>query len=100
ETRAEAPIEPKKDEQASISQTGTTRASEARTPTPPDHIALDKDNLPLPRRVNEVDMEGTRVNPVAYESANQPRTAASPPRRVPPPPQVQPQSQPMRINLR
>ncbi len=29
--------------------------------------ALDKDNMPLPRRVNEIDMEGTRVTPAAYE---------------------------------
>jgi penicillin-binding protein 1C len=28
--------------------------------------ALDKDNMPLPRRVDVVDMEGTRVTPAAY----------------------------------
>jgi penicillin-binding protein 1C len=28
--------------------------------------ALDKDNMPLPRRVNEIDVEGTRVTPAAY----------------------------------
>jgi 1A family penicillin-binding protein len=28
--------------------------------------ALDSDNMPLPRRVDEVDMEGTRVTPAAY----------------------------------
>jgi len=89
ETRAETPIEPKKDESAE--QQGTTKASVARkTPTPPEspspqpspfkgegdsrHIALDKDNMPLPRRVNEVDMEGTRVSPVAYEPVSRPRT--------------------------
>ena len=29
--------------------------------------ALDKDNMPLPRRVDEIDMEGTRVTPAAYQ---------------------------------
>src|SRR5258706_14920260 len=29
--------------------------------------ALDKDNMPLPRRVDETDVEGTRVTPAAYE---------------------------------
>ncbi len=29
--------------------------------------ALDKDNMPLPRRVNEIDVEGTRVTPAAYQ---------------------------------
>ena len=48
--------------------------------------ALDKDNMPLPRRVDEIDMEGTRVTRAAYESTqNQPYRAPSqpiaPPRR-------------------
>jgi 1A family penicillin-binding protein len=30
--------------------------------------ALDKDNMPLPRRVDEVDMEGTRVTRAAYQT--------------------------------
>lgn len=29
--------------------------------------ALDKDNMPLPRRVDEIDIEGTRVSRAAYE---------------------------------
>ena len=29
--------------------------------------ALDKDNMPLPRRVDEIDVEGTRVTRAAYE---------------------------------
>src|SRR5436190_15665109 len=72
ETRAEPAIEPKPEESAS--QEGTTRASPPRrTPIPnieternQPPIALDKDNMPLPRRVDEVDMDGTRVTPVAY----------------------------------
>jgi penicillin-binding protein 1C len=74
ETRAEPPIDPLKEE--SDEQAATTLASAPRTPTPPPpHIALDKDNMPLPRRVNEVDMEGTRVSPVAYENTNHARNA-------------------------
>jgi penicillin-binding protein 1C len=30
--------------------------------------ALDSDNMPLPRRVDQIDMEGTRVTPAAYGS--------------------------------
>ena len=73
ETRAESPVEPKRDESAN--QEDTTRASAPRrTPTPPPPpIALDKDNMPLPRRVDEIDMDGTRVTPVAYEPASRSR---------------------------
>ena len=87
DTRAETPIEPKVDEQ------GTTKASAAKkTPPPldpadtlllggeyaePRHIPLDENNMPLPRRVNEVDMDGTRVSPVAYERASRPRGGVS-----------------------
>ena len=101
ETRAEPTIEPKKDD--APKQEGTTKAHtnaerNHKTPTPPS-IALDKDNMPLPRRVHEVDIEGTRVSPVAYESASRPRTTPTPsqPRRVPPPTQVH--AQPWKIDL-
>lgn len=84
ETRAEPPFEPKPDEPADSN--ATTRAHPPqRTPTPPPHISLDKDNMPLPRRVNEVDMEGTRVTPVAYEPTNRPRNGV-PTNRPPAPP--------------
>jgi membrane peptidoglycan carboxypeptidase len=85
ETRAETPIEPKKDE--SEEKPAATKAGPARKITPePPHIALDQNNLPLPRRVHEVDMEGTRVSPVAYEHASRPRETAET-RRVSPPSQ-------------
>jgi len=104
DTRAETPIEPKKDEAAD--QQGTTKASPPRkTPSPPTplprgeggHIALDKDNMPLPRRVNEVDMEGTRVSPVAYEPVSRPRTQSQMQthRSVPP---SQPSSKPVEFD--
>ncbi|MBC7876738.1 MAG: PBP1A family penicillin-binding protein [Anaerolineales bacterium] len=34
------------------------------------HPALDKDNMPLPRRVDEIDIEGTHVSRAAYEPAS------------------------------
>lgn len=33
---------------------------------------LDENNMPLPRRVEETDLDGTRVTPAAYRKANQP----------------------------
>ena len=76
ETRTDLPAEPKEEP----SSNATTKANPPRhTPTPPPHIALDKDNLPLPRRVDELDMEGTRVSPVAYEPPSRPRNAQARP---------------------
>lgn len=107
DTRAEPPIEPKKDGPALTGQDGTTKASvPRRTPTPdPErsrrapHIALDKDNMPLPRRVDEIDMDGTRVTPVAYEPASRPRNGKPQTRRsVPPPRQPPPAGQPKQID--
>jgi len=40
-------------------------------------VRLDADNMPLPRRVSEVDMEGTHVNLAAYESKTTPRRAVN-----------------------
>jgi 1A family penicillin-binding protein len=40
--------------------------------------ALDKDNMPLPRRVDETDVEGTRVTPAAYRLPYQ-RSPQQPP---------------------
>ncbi|MDP1713116.1 MAG: PBP1A family penicillin-binding protein [Anaerolineales bacterium] len=38
--------------------------------------ALDKDNMPLPNRVDEIDVEGTRVTNAAYkQTTNQPKPA-------------------------
>ena len=47
--------------------------------------------MPLPRRVDELDMEGTRVSPVAYEQPSRPRNAStrlSPTSQPPLPPQA------------
>ncbi len=47
--------------------------------------ALDKDNMPLPRRVDETDREGTRVTRAAYEPTSR-HTSSQPPRYIPPQP--------------
>ena len=88
ETRPETPIEPSKEKDAPIE--GTTRASTPRqTPTPPPTeqerkrpIELDKDNMPLPRRVDQVDMGSTRVSPAAYEPASRQHNGTSQPRKA------------------
>ena len=106
-THAEPTIEPNKDEDPNSDGTTKTHSPNSReggrkTPTPPVTIALDKDNMPLPRRVHEVDMEGTRVSPVAYESSMSRTKDAQPqppPRRAPPPTQVNSHSQPWRVEL-
>src|SRR6266498_4512837 len=88
ETRTDIPVEPKAEDPADPA--ATTKASPPhRTPTPPLKIPLDKDNMPLPRRVDELDLEGTRVSPVAYEPPSRPRNAQT---RLPRP--VQPPIQP------
>ena len=80
ETHAEPAFDPNKDE--SDEQAATTRAHIPHTPTPTPHIALDKDNMPLPRRVDQVDMDSTRVTPAAYETANRPRNSTPQTRRI------------------
>jgi len=58
-------------------RTGFTRRS------PP---ALDGNNMPLPRRVDEIDVEGTRVTRAAYEPATGQRAASAARNSQPPPP--------------
>src|ERR1043166_7665095 len=71
ETRTDLPANGKDD--GSSDPDATTKAvPPRRTPTPPS-IPLDENNMPLPRRVDELDMEGTRVSPVAYEPRSQPK---------------------------
>ena len=57
--------------------------------------ALDKDNMPLPRRVNETDMEGTRVTRAAYEPASR----QTPPRQAQTHPPTHPLTQPRKTPL-
>jgi penicillin-binding protein 1C len=90
ETRTDIPVEPKAEQP--VDPAATTKASPPhRTPSPPlNNIPLDQNNMPLPRRVDELDLEGTRVSPVAYESPSRPRNvqtrlpqAAQPPIQPP-----------------
>jgi len=54
--------------------------------------ALDKDNMPLPRRVDEVDMEGTRVTRAAYYQTTQNQQPQPKPVVAVPNPPSQPRS--------
>jgi len=45
------------------------------TPMP----ALDKDNMPLPRRVDEIDVGATRVSPAAYTGPRRSSVSSTPP---------------------
>ena len=73
ETLPDLPESPQEDtpDQA---QDDTRVSTRAHTPTPPvigmtpntPPPALDKDNMPLPRRVDEIDTGATRVSPAAF----------------------------------
>ena len=46
--------------------------------TPPLNLpALDRDNMPLPRRVDQIDVDGTRVTPAAYDRPSTGRRQAA-----------------------
>ena len=61
---------------------------------------LDKDNMPLPRRVDEVDMEGTRVSPAAYMTTQSQKPHSKPVEAaLNPPSQPRAQSKP-RFNFK
>src|SRR5512138_3572663 len=84
-----------------INSEDETHAEPPSQPVPPPdavpHLGypeLDKDNMPLPRRVTETDLDGTRVTPAAFDTRTSPHrrtgpraartTAASRPRSAPP----------------
>lgn len=82
ETQIDLPV-PQDEEPASSPDEGPATVSEPNfgpglTPYPeettphPSLPALDKDNLPLPRRVDEIDMGATRVTPAAYNVPSRP----------------------------
>ncbi len=72
-----------------------------RTPAPPPPLgttphprrpAVDERGMPLPRRVDEIDQNATRVTPAAYSTpTTPPRRAASPPGNAPGRPPANPQ---------
>lgn len=59
-------------------------------PTPLVRPALDENNMPLPRRVDQIDMDGTRVTRAAYEPPSTARRAAPQTRATQPPPAYAP----------
>src|SRR5512141_1834329 len=68
-----------------INSEDETHAEPPSQPVPPPqsvphrpYPALDKDNMPLPRRVTETDMDGTRVTPAAFESRTSPNRRTGP----------------------
>ena len=85
ETMPDLPIQ---DEEPGGSPSDETLASimeslgedEEETLAPPEHTptpdtpqpALDEDNMPLPRRVDEIDTGATRVTPAAYNAPSRP----------------------------
>ena len=65
DTQVDVPVEP----------------ADAESVSPPvRHPAIDENNLPLPQRVEELDMDATRVTPSAFEY-----TPVTQPRRPIPP---------------
>ncbi|HEY5983985.1 MAG TPA: PBP1A family penicillin-binding protein [Anaerolineales bacterium] len=63
ETQAEPPVQPARQVD--------------RTLPPMKFPALDKDNMPLPRRVSETDVGGTRVTPAAFDIKTSPRSTVT-----------------------
>ena len=62
----------------------TVRAPGRISPTPDTPMpALDKDNMPLPRRVDEIDVGATRVTPAAFNSLPK-STSVRPASSIPP----------------
>ena len=68
-----------------INSEDETHAERPSQPVPPPESvphrpppALDKDNMPLPRRVTETDMDGTRVTRAAFDTHAGPRGRTAP----------------------
>ena len=87
-------------EEELVEDKATLPQQEATTPPPPSlgttpHTAapaLDTQMMPLPRRVDEIDMGATRVTPSAYEVA--PARKPVSPHPIAPPPQPKKRSRP------
>ncbi|NJN80474.1 MAG: hypothetical protein HC797_08370 [Anaerolineales bacterium] len=79
---------------------GTTASKKTGGTTPRLNLPdLDKDNMPLPKRVDESDMDGTRVTPAAYrQPQNQAPANQRPVYRLPENQHYQHQQQPAQYN--
>ncbi|MDP1546989.1 MAG: transglycosylase domain-containing protein, partial [Anaerolineales bacterium] len=64
ETRMDVEPAPQDRPKPASNQTGNTTPRFTRP-------ALDENNMPLPNRVEETDLDGTRVTPAAYRTSNQ-----------------------------
>ena len=76
-------VESEADTQADIP---VDSAGTENTPPAIRHPAIDENGLPLPQRVEELDLDATRVMPSAFEhtpAIKRPRPIASPPRPAP-----------------
>ncbi|GAB4505279.1 MAG: PBP1A family penicillin-binding protein [Anaerolineales bacterium] len=87
ETQVDLPV-PQDEEPASSPDEGPAAVSEPHfgpgltpypeeTSPPPSLPALDKDNMPLPRRVDEIDVGATRVSTAAFNVASRPTGSRS-----------------------
>ena len=86
-----------------INSEDETHAESPSQPVPPPdavphrgYPALDKDNMPLPRRVTETDMEGTRVTRAAFDTRTNPRRRTT---ATPPPPRYSLSLRDLRLNV-
>src|SRR5512140_2727632 len=68
-----------------INSEDETHAEPPSQPVPPpqpvshrSYPAVDKDNMPLPHRVTETDVDGTRVTPAAFNSRTSPTRRTGP----------------------
>ncbi len=75
ETRGDVNPAPRTPPAPDSNQTGNTTPRFTRP-------AIDKDNMPLPRRVEETDLEGTRVSNAAYRQTASQQPHANPQRPV------------------
>ncbi len=88
-----------------INSEDETHAEPPSQPVPPpqpiphrSRPALDKDNMPLPRRVTETDVDGTRVTPAAYDTRTNPNRRTGP--RTGPRSRPVAATPPIRFNIR
>jgi len=79
ETRIDIPVESPASSPASVPAakpngevTSDAPATPATSPRPAYRPALDENNMPLPRRVDEIDLNATRVTPSAFNPPSRP----------------------------
>jgi len=62
-----------KSEEETLSQTPVIKTDKPITaPRPQSQTVLDRNNIPLPQRVDEIDLNATRVTPAAFDSSSRP----------------------------